>query len=331
MAPSACSSERRIDVSHTLDVPVLLVIYRRPDLTARVLDAIAAAQPRTLFVAADGPASDREAAACEAARRVVSTVTWPCQVTTNFAAANLGSRLRVSSALDWFFGACEAGIVLEDDCVPSPDFFRFCSAMLERYRDDQRIVHVSGETYRRTRGSRCSYYFSKYALSWGWATWRRAWRLFDLDMHSWPTFREQPEANAMFDSADERAYWHGTFQLMYDGKLLTAWDYAWLYACMTQGLSIHPAVNLVTNIGSGSDATHTQAHPTLHRHVGALETDLRHPDWVVRDRQADLDTFDLRFPGAILKHQRTWRHQAGRPRRWATRLFRRALGRSPSA
>ena len=185
-------------------------------------------------------------------------------------------------------------------------------------------MHVSGETYRRRRGSACSYYFSKYALIWGWATWRRAWRSFDLDMRNWPAFRGQPEAHALFDTRDERDYWLGTFQQMYEHRLAT-WDYAWQYACMTQGLSIHPAINLVTNIGSGGDATHTHAHPTLHRPADALETDLRHPDWVVRDRQADLDTFDLRFPGAILKHQRTWRHQAGRPGRWATRLFRRAL------
>jgi len=330
MRPVRCMAGGPTDVAQSFEVPVLLVIYRRPDLAARVFDAISAARPRTLFVAADGPASVDEAAACQAARRVVTTVTWPCEVITDFAAQNLGCRRRVSSALDWFFGACESGIVLEEDCLPSPDFFRFSAAMLERYRDDQRIVHVSGETYRRRRGSDCSYYFSKYALTWGWAAWRRTWQLFDLDMRRWPGFRRQPEAEAMFDTSDERAYWHGTFQLMSEGKLPTAWDYAWLYACMTQGLSIHPAVNLVTNIGSGNDATHTHSHPTLHRPVNALETGLRHPAWMVRDREADLDTFDHRFPGATLKHQRTWRHQAGRPGRWARRLFRRTLGRPSS-
>jgi hypothetical protein len=312
-------------VAQVLDVPVLFIVYRRPEVTARVFDAIASARPRRLFIAADGPAHPGEVAPCEAARKAATAVTWPCEVMTDFAAENLGCRRRVSSALDWFFDACEAGIVLEDDCLVAPDFFRFCASLLERYRNDSRIVHISGETYRRTRGSRCSYYFSKYALIWGWATWRRAWRSFDLDMRNWPTFRDQPEADALFDTRDERDYWRGTFQQMYDHRLAT-WDYAWQYACMTQGLSIHPAINLVTNIGSGGDATHTQSHPTLHRPAGALDTELRHPDWVVRDREADLDTFDLRFPGAILKHQRTWRHHAGRPRRWATRLFGRAFG-----
>jgi hypothetical protein len=254
------------DVAESLEVPVLLVIYRRPDLAARVFDAIAAARPRTLFVAADGPASDDEAAACRAARRAVTTVTWPCEVITDFAAQNLGCRRRVSSALDWFFGACESGIVLEEDCLPSPDFFRFSAAMLERYRDDQRIVHVSGETYRRRRGSDCSYYFSKYALTWGWAAWRRTWQLFDLDMRRWPGFRRQPEAEAMFDTSDERAYWHGTFQLMSEGKLPTAWDYAWLYACMTQGLSIHrPSTWSRTSVPAAMPRTPTRTRPCIGR------------------------------------------------------------------
>jgi len=312
--------------SDARDVPVLLIVYRRPGLTARVFDAIAEARPRQLFVAADGPKDEREAAACEAVRKIVSRPTWPCDLVTDFAAANLGCRDRVTAALGWFFGACEAGIVLEDDCLPSPDFFRFAAAMLDRYRDDERVVHVSGETYRRTRGSSYSYYFSKYALIWGWASWRRTWRLFDVEMRRWPAFRSQPEADALFDTADERDYWRGTFQQTYEGRIPT-WDYAWQFACMTQGLSVHPAVNLVSNIGSGSDATHTREHPTLHRPLGALDSELRHPEWIVRDRQADLDTFDQRFPGGILKRQRTWRHQAGRPRRWALRQLRRALGR----
>jgi len=301
-----------------LDVPVLFIVYRRPDLTAQVFDAIAAARPRRLFIAADGPAHVGEISACEAARRVASAVTWPCEVLTDFAMTNLGCRTRVSSAMDWFFTACECGIVLEDDTLPSPDFFRFCQILLERYRDDPRVVHISGETYRRRRESEYSYHFSKYALSWGWASWRRAWRLYDLEMRTWPAFRRQPEGSALYDTDDERQYWDGTFQQMYGGRLST-WDYPWIYACMTQGLSIHPAVNLVRNIGTPDGATHMTTNPFVDRAIGALEGELKHPAWVVRDRQADMDTFDDRFAGAVLKHQRSWRHQAGRPGRWVRR------------
>jgi hypothetical protein len=309
-----------------LDVPVLLIVYRRPDLTAQVMNAIARARPRRLFVAADGPTSAAEAAACEAARAAATQVTWPCEMKTNVAATNLGCRARVQSALDWFFTECESGIVLEDDCLPAPDFFPFCASLLERYRDDARVMHISGETYREGPRPECSYYFSKYALIWGWATWRRAWRLGDLRMPTWPSFSREAARLAIFDSSDEQSYWQGAFQEMYEGRLAT-WDYAWIYACLTQGLSIHPAVNLVRNIGTADGATHMTTNPFFSRGVGALETELRHPAWMVRDRAADMDTFDHRFVGGVLKRQRTWRHQAARPLRWTRRLVARVAGR----
>src|SRR5260221_378700 len=170
-----------------------------------------------------------------------------------------------------------------------------------------------------------SYYFSKYSLTWGWATWRRAWRLYDRQFATWPALRNRPETAALFDTPDERRYWTTTFDQQHEGPL-TDWDYAWWYTCMTHGLSIHPAVNLVTNAGSGTDATHTAGAAVCHRAVGTLGTPYRHPARVVRNRAADLDTFDHRLVGALLKHQRTWRHHAGRPARWLRRL----LGRAPA-
>ena len=174
------------------------------------------------------------------------------------------------------------------------------------------------------------HFFSKYPLAWGWGTWRRAWSLFDPLIRSWPQFRAQPEANALFDSADERHYWLSTFARLYEDQTIgkpISWDYAWYYACMTNGLSIHPVSNLVSNIGHGPLASNTRDVTELsNRPTEPLEDGLVHPDWIVRDRQADLDTFDRRFPGALLKQQRSFRHQMGRPARWALRMVRRGLG-----
>jgi hypothetical protein len=311
----------------TIETPILLVVYRRADAAAAVMQAIAPARPRRLLVAADGPAHPGERAACDAAREAATRVDWPCDVSTDFASQNLGCRRRVISAIDWLFSTEQRGIIIEDDCVPSADFFRFCECLLDRHADDERVVHISGETYQTGRRSADSYYFSKYPLTWGWATWRRAWQHFDERMDAWPSFLSSPEHDALYDTADERRYWDGTFQLAHDGKLSTTWDYPWWFACMTQGLSIHPAVNLVSNIGSGPSATHSgDDRSLLHRPVRPLDDPLRHPRWVVRNRAADMETFDARLPGAILKRQRTWRHQAGRPHRWASRMLRRMLG-----
>jgi hypothetical protein len=310
----------------SLDTPVLLVIYRRPRVTRRVFEAIAAAEPRRLFIAADGPATLGDREACDETRAVASRIDWECEVSHDFSEKNLGLNRRMISAIDWVFGQSEAAIVIEDDCLPHPDFFRFCSSMLERYRHDPRIVHVSGECYRSERVGDDSYFFSKYPLAWGWATWRRAWSLFDAGMTTWPQFRMQPAAEALFDSEDERQYWTSTFDLLQQEQTagrIGSWDYAWYLACMAHGLSIHPAVNLVSNIGSGPLASHTYELGDLsNRPTGSLNEPLRHPASVVRDRQADLDTFDHRFPGALLKRQRSFGHQIRRPARWALRLVR---------
>ena len=316
-----------------LDTPVLLVIHRRPEATRRVFDAIAQARPRRLFIAADGPATPADREPCELTRRVVQEVDWPCEVAHDFSDHNRGLDKRMISAIDWVLATSESAIVLEDDCLPHPRFFAFCSSMLERYRHDWRVMHVSGECYRATREGDCSYFFSKYPLAWGWATWRRAWAFFDPSLSTWPSFRHQPEAPALFDSADERRYWLSTFDRVHEdgpGAKQASWDYAWYYACMTNGLSIHPAVNLISNVGYGPLASNTQGTSELsNRRLQILEDDLRHPAWIVRDRQADLDTFDRRFPGALLKQQRSLRHQLGRPGRWAMRALRRGVGSRP--
>jgi hypothetical protein len=309
----------------SLDIPVLFVIYRRPGATRRVFEAIAAAQPRRLFLSADGPATMGDREACDDTRAIVSRIDWECEVSRDFSDRNLGLNRRMISAIDWVFRESESAIVIEDDCLPHPDFFRFCSLMLERYRHDARVLHVSGECYRAERAEH-SYFFSKYPLAWGWATWRRAWSLFDAAMTTWPHIRMQPAAQAFFDSEDERAYWTSTFDLLHWQQLtgrMGSWDYAWYYACMMHGLSIHPAVNLVSNIGSGPLASHTLDLGDLsNRPTSSLDEPLRHPPSIVRDRQADLDTFDRRFPGAVLKRQRSFGHQIRRPARWALRLVR---------
>lgn len=306
--------------------PILFVIYRRPEATAEVFAAIRRAKPRRLFVAADGPRSADETDACARTRDVIQHVDWDCDLSLDFAEANLGLTSRMSSALGWFFESVDGGIVLEDDCLPSDRFFAFASELLDKYRDDSRVVHISGESYQPApRGDR-SYLFSKYPLIWGWASWRRAWRHFDLSLSTWPAFSRQPESDALFDSKDERDYWHGVFQRIHDGRLPRAWDYAWHYACMTQGLSIHPAANLIANIGYGPAATHTTSElgplALSRRSFGELSQEIRHPAWIVRDREADQHVFEHRYGGAILKHQRTLRHQVGRPVRWLRRAWR---------
>jgi hypothetical protein len=281
-------------MNETCTTPVALFVFNRPQLTAQVFERIRAARPQRLLVIADAPRADRpdDARLCEATRKIVSQPDWPCEVTTNFASENLGCKRRLSSGLDWVFSQCPEAIVLEDDCLPGPSFFSFCTAMLERFRDDNRVMHVSGDNFqdgiRRGPGS---YYFSRYSLSWGWASWRRAWKFYDVNLAAWPAAHSQRWLDSILDDPIEVQYWTEILDRLHRGEIDT-WDYQWLFTCWIQnGLCVLPNENLVTNIGAGPDATHfTTEHSTLG--IPARELgELVHPPAMIRDREADRYTF----------------------------------------
>ncbi len=172
--------------------PVAFLIYNRPELTRRVFNEIRNAQPPVLLIVADGPSPKRteDALHCTLTRSIVENVDWPCTVMRNYADFNMGCRERVSSGLDWVFSQVPEAIVLEDDCLPEPGFFRFCTEVLEHFRDDDRVMMVSGTNMlEEWKSETQSYHFSNYGGVWGWASWRRAWNYYDVDMKDW----EKPE------------------------------------------------------------------------------------------------------------------------------------------
>jgi hypothetical protein len=277
-----------------ISTPVALFIFNRPQLTARVYERIRAARPERLLVIADGPRRTRseESELCRAAREIASSPDWPCELLTNFADENLGCRRRVSSGIDWVFQHCTEAIILEDDCLPCPSFFRFCSMTLDRYGDDDQIMHVSGNNFQegRQRGDGC-YFFSRYPLSWGWATWRRAWRHYDVNVSSWPKAYRERWLESLLDDPEEIQHWEATFDRLYRGQIDT-WDYQWLFTCWWHGgLSVLPNQNLVTNIGMGADATHfREGHSTLGVPTQELDNFV-HPTKIARDEEADYFMF----------------------------------------
>jgi hypothetical protein len=303
--------------------PVAFFIFNRPQVTAQVYARIRAARPARLLVVADGPRRSRpeEAELCRATRQIVSSPDWPCELLTNFADENLGCRRRVSSGIDWVFQQCSEAIILEDDCLPCPAFFAFCSTMLNHYRDDPRIMHVSGNNFQggRIRGEG-SYFFSRYPLSWGWATWRRAWQYYDVKVASWPEAYRNRWLESILDDPEEMQHWEGTFDSLYRGRIDT-WDYQWLFACWRRGgLSILPNVNLVTNIGIGPDATHfREGHSTLGIPTGELGNCI-HPSAVIRDAQADQFMFKEHIASRQELRRSNWVETARRKLALRTRL-----------
>jgi hypothetical protein len=288
-----------------LQTPVALIIFNRPDTTERVFKEIARAKPPKLLVVADGPRQSRpgEAARCDQTRGIIERVDWSCEVLTNFSDINLGCKSRVASGLDWVFEQVPEAIILEDDCLPHPSFFRFCQEMLERYRMDNRIGMISGDNFQfGKRTFQSSYYFSRFNHIWGWASWRRAWRYYDKDATQWPEFKDRGYLDSLVADSHVREYWMRVFQAVHEGKIDT-WDYQWILATWINGMmSIMPNVNLVSNIGFGNEATHTRK-VSIYGDMGVEEMQfpLRHPNVFQPDVQADRYTANRMFTASILR------------------------------
>jgi len=282
----------------SLDTPVALLIFNRPELTRKVFEAIAQAKPKKLLVVADGPRDSAEYEKCACARSVLDGVNWDCDVLTNFSDVNLGCRSRVSSGLDWVFSQFEEAIILEDDCVPNQSFFKFCQDLLRFYRNDCRVMHISGDNFQfGKRSTHYSYYFSKYTHIWGWATWRRAWKYYDVSMKTWPEAKYYGLLQTVHCDREEQQYWSDLFDRVFKGEIDT-WDYQWNYACWLQnGLSVLPASNLVSNIGFGPEATHTKSFSSISDLPAKEMQHITHPASVFCCRDSDRKTFCVVFKG----------------------------------
>lgn len=242
-----------------LDVPVLFIAFNRPQTTEKTFEEIRKAKPKKLYISVDGPRNEEEEKKVEEVRSIVSKVDWDCKVKKVFHEENKGIKEAFCGAMKMMFKEEEYGIVLEDDIMTSEAFFDFCEQMLKMYKDNKRVMHISGTNTERITKIKEDYLFSDIAFNfWGWATWKRAWKYHDKEIKMWPKikvkffFKRLFKENLLIALKSYRAY-----QAVYEGKIDVA-DYQWDLICrLNNGVCIVPKHNLVENIGFGKDATHT--------------------------------------------------------------------------
>lgn len=270
--------------------PILLVIFNRPDTTAKVFASIRQAKPPKLYIASDGPrpSSDADITAVLKSRQIAQAVDWHCEVETLFRKKNLGCAQAVKTAIDWFFSKEDFGIILEDDTVPTSQFYPFCQELLLKYADDTRIAMIAGTNHLGYKPKYASYVFSRNKACWGWATWRRAWKNMDFEM-KWRTsaFRENIIKNMGLSDASYRHWTHALGCI--DKGQVSAWDWPWYFSIAAQSqLTIFPAANLVANIGFGENATHTKGIASdVYLSVHDLEFPIVHPELICPDYTYD--------------------------------------------
>ncbi len=270
-----------MNTNYNVKNPILFLIFNRPDTTEKVFKKIKLAKPSKLYLAADGPRKNKEneAELCAKTREIVSVIDWKCEVKTLFRTENLGCKYAVSSAINWFFENENQGIILEDDCLPHQDFFRFCDEMLHYYKDDKRIRHIGGSNFQMgNKRGEASYYFSKLSHVWGWATWKRAWNDYDVELKNYKNNNAETLFKNVFNDFHLEKDWNLIFNQLIENKIDT-WDYQWsITNFFSNGVSVIPTVNLISNIGFNENATHTttsNAHANLE--VFPLDAEITHP------------------------------------------------------
>jgi hypothetical protein len=268
---------------------VLLIIFNRPDTTKRVFEAIRFAKPSRLYIAADAPRADNisDIHNCNDARLITEQIDWNCEVKRLYQKQNLGCSFGPRSAFDWFFSHETEGIILEDDCVPHPEFFVFASDMLDRYRNNDRILSISGSNLGYQLTNSDSYTFSRFMNMWGWATWANRANAIDYNLNVWKQV-QQPlwflynHMRQNFFDTDILwyKYWQHKFDLTVNKEIVTWWDWQWIFHQLTnRSFSIVPAVNLVSNIGFDANATHTHEaeNPAANIPIYSISFPLQHP------------------------------------------------------
>lgn len=274
---------------HPLKTAVLFLVFNRPDTTKRVFEAIRIAKPPRLYIAADGPREYKpgEKEKVQLVRDyVINNIDWNCEVKTLFREKNLGCKYAVSSAITWFFENEEMGIILEDDCLPSQSFFWFCEVLLDKYNNDLRIWHISGNNFysKVEKNNKYSYYFGGiYGSIWGWATWKSRWKNYDVEMENYYNLNESGILFNCYDGSKSVKHRIMQFERIKTG--FNTWDYQWAYCrFINSGLTIISSVNLISNIGFRNDATHTTlSNDILSKLINnEIVFPLKHPNYIIR-------------------------------------------------
>lgn len=266
--------------------PILFLIFKRPEETLRVFEAIRKVKPKKIYIASDGPRESKhgESDIVQKLRgSVINAIDWDCEIKTKFSKYNEGCRVSVSSSISWFFDNEDEGIILEDDCLPSETFFRFCEETLEKYRMNKNVMHISGHNFSPNFIDESSYYFAKIQHCWGWASWSDRWKLYGKNLNNFP----ESELVKFSKNLKVQNYWRNILKRMQNNEI-DSWAYQWAFKIVqNNGLCIDPSVNLVSNIGFGKEATHTLTGDDRYANIPVVELpEIIHPKKIRLDNKA---------------------------------------------
>ena len=289
-----------------MKIPVSIIIFNRPENTKRLLESLNIYKPETLFVISDGPRKnfENDQEKVIQSRKIFEKIDWKCEVFFNNSESNLGCRERIITGLNWVFGQVEKTIILEDDCIPSEEFFIFMELMLNKYQTNKEISSVCGTNFLPDWSeTKDSYLYSKYCHVWGWGTWKDCWEKIDFNLDKLHKIKKTKFLKSYLGSFRAYLYWHWILNNV-NKKKIDSWAYIWNFTnFINKSLSIIPTINLLSNIGIGKDSTNTRSLP--YKYIKAEESrkklkfPLKHPSKLLSDSKHDLKVEDTIFSKSI--------------------------------
>lgn len=293
--------------------PILLITFNRPDHTRRVLTEILKQEPQDLYVCQDGPreGNENDRIKVQEVQEVINELSSAYTkinkhftLHTLYQTKNLGCGPGPAAGITWFFEHVEQGIVMEDDCLPHSDFFIYCEELLERYDGNPQVQFINATLYHDRWKCAGSYGFSHYMVTGAWAAWKRSWKGFDLDLHTLDAEVFSRQVYQLVKSRTEADWWYAkVLETQRDTEKKSYWDYQMqIHLFLNSALTIHPKVNLISNIGFDAEGTHTLTNDGRGDKSVFPILPLTHPDEiVVKDNALDIDCFGKTKPESFCK------------------------------
>ena len=271
------------------------MVFNRPDLTKKTFDKIKKYRPEKLYIGCDGPrvGNLEDKKFINEVKKIFKNIHWKCKVFRSYSKKNLGIERRTVKSLKWIFSKEEKGIIFEDDCLAHPNFFKYCEMMLEKYKNNKKILMINGNNFQdgKKRG-KYSYYFSRYFSTYGWAGWRRTMENYDVNMTTWLSWKKSDDWKRIKSKMyiKEGKYWTEIFDKTYK-KIIKTWDYQFIFSLWKNDqVVVTPNSNLTSHIGLGVNATNSRAKKSGVP-LKEIKFPLKHPKKIEVNEKADRYSF----------------------------------------
>jgi hypothetical protein len=291
----------------SFQVPILFITFNRLDTTRQVFEAIRKVQPETLYLFSDAGREgklEEQQQVIEVRKWLLEQINWPCKINTLFLDQNMGPRYAIGHAINWLFKQEEAGVIFEHDCLPHITFFRFCEELLDKYKNDETVMHISGNNFLFNEVPfEASYTFTRHNHIWGFATWKRAWQKYDPEMSGFDEYYKNGCFNELIPNKRIRKEYLSILNGVKEGSVDT-WDYQWFFnTWYNNGLGVIPAKNLVSNIGYGDLALNTNKADHILANIATHEIgEIKHPSTGVKvNKEAERVYLKYVFPPLLYR------------------------------